>query len=84
MLKWEKDMPSDLEKIFEIPKDNSTTTKVFIDEAIRNKDLRVLKDINNKTVLVYSFIDKNTLVITKNENLFNAILAKYLTSQNVR
>lgn len=81
MLKWEKDMVKDLGKLFSITED---TSGVFIDEAIRNKDLRILKDSSNKTLLVYSFIDKNTLVITKNENIFNAILAKYLTSKNVR
>lgn len=81
MLKWEKDMINDLGKLFGIP---AGTSSVFEDEAIRNKDLRIVKDAENKTVLTYSFLDKNTLVITKNENIFNAILAKYLTSKNVR
>ncbi len=84
MLRWEKDMATDFEKIFDVTKNTGTSSELFIDEAIRNKDLRVLRGVDKKTKLVYSFVDKNTLVITKNENIFNAILAKYLVSQNVR
>lgn len=84
MLRWEKDMPDDLGKMFSIPDNTSSTTPAFSDESIRNKDLRILKDQSNKTVLIYSFIDKNTLVITKNESIFNAILAKYLTNGTTR
>ena len=83
MLKWEKDIVTDLGKIFEIPINFGGVTG-FTDKALRNKDLRVLVDSNNKTLLLYSFIDKNTLVITKNEDIFNAILAKYLVGKNVR
>lgn len=84
MLKWEKDMSTDLGRLFDITQNTSSTTPVFTDEALRNKDLRILKDENRKTILMYSFIDKNTLVITKNESIFNAILAKYTTSKNTR
>ena len=84
MLRWEKDAVSDLGKIFDIETSLGTTTRAFTDKALRNKDLRVLQDASGKTVLLYSFIDKNTLVITVNEDVFNAILAKYLTSKSVR
>lgn len=83
MLKWETGMQSDLGKVFDVQQ-NASTTNTFVDEALRNKDLRILRDAQGKTTLLYSFIDKNTLVITKNENIFNAILAKYLTSKNTR
>ena len=83
MLKWEETMVSDLGGIFNITQPNGTTTP-FEDEAIRNKDLRVVKDENNKTVLLYSFIDKNTIVITGTENIFNAIVSKYVTNQMIR
>ncbi len=78
MLKWEKYAVSDIGQLFNIQR--STTTPEFIDEAFRNEDLRVLKSASNKTILLYSFIDKNTLVITKNENIFTAIVSKYLVS----
>lgn len=83
MLKWEKDILNDMGKMFGL-NTSASGTNIFEDEAIRNKDLRVLKDKEGNTILAYSFIDKNTLVITKNEDVFNAILAKYVTSQNVR
>jgi hypothetical protein len=84
MLKWEKTMAQDLGGLFEIPADTGTSTEIFLDEALRNKDLRILQDNGGKTILLYSFIDKQTLLITKNENVFNAILAKYLTSKTTR
>lgn len=84
MLKWEKDMVYDLGKLFSIPLDTELTTKEFKDETLKNKDLRILQNTNDKTILLYSFIDKNTLVITTNENLLNAIVGKYNVSKQVR
>ena len=81
MLKWESAMPQDLDKLFSISADIGTTTPVFTDEALRNKDLRILQDANQKTILLYSFIDKNTLLITANENVFNAIVDQYTNNQ---
>ena len=81
MLKWEKDIPSDLGKLFGIVQNASSTLQIFVDQERRNKDLRVLRDNQGKIVLLYSFIDQNTLLITKNESIFNAILSKYLISQ---
>ena len=81
MLKWENNMVLDLGRLFTIFQNIGTTTDTFIDKTLKNKDLRVLKKNDGKTVLLYSFIDKNTLVITTNENIFTAILGKYLISQ---
>jgi hypothetical protein len=80
MLEWEKNMPKDLGTIFEISPEDLVNPE-FKDESIRNKDLRVLVGENRKTVLLYSFLDKNTILITKNEDAFNAILGKYQTSR---
>lgn len=84
MLKWEKDIVSDLGRLFGISQNASSTAPVFVDEALKNKDLRVLKDESGETKLLYSFIDRNTLIITANENILTAILAKYLINQTVR
>lgn len=85
MLKWEETIYNDLGKIFQ----NSKTSEninlfTFRDESIKNKDLRILSDENQKTVLVYGFIDKNTIVITKNELIFGTILNKIMTSKTIR
>jgi hypothetical protein len=85
MLAWEKTMPEDLGEVFTIPAHTSTDTSyIFTDEQLSNKDLRILKDQNGKTILLYSFLDKNTILITANEDIFSAMLGKYETSQLVR
>lgn len=84
MLKWEKYMNSDLEGLFSITPNTGTTTIEFKDEALQNKDLRVLQDQTGKTVLLYSFIDKNTLVITSSENIFTALIGKYIIGKQIR
>lgn len=84
MLKWEKDMVSDLGKIFSISQDVGSSTMEFKDEASRNKDLRVLRRSDKVSLLVYSFIDKNTLVITTNDTILNAIVGKYNISKQIR
>ena len=84
MLKWEKSMVSDFEKLFSVPQNTSSTTRQFKDATARNKDFRVLQNENKKTILLYSFIDKNTLVITTNENILNAIIGKYNVSKQIR
>ncbi len=83
MLKWESTMPYDLDKLFSVIQ-KGVVDFSFKDETLQNKDLRVLKNDNNKTVLLYSFIDKNTLVITANENILTAIIGKYNVSRQTR
>lgn len=82
MLKWENSMTSDLGQLFNLKISSSTNT--FSDEALRNKDLRIVKNEAGKTVLLYSFVNKNTILITSNERIFNAILAKYITGELIR
>jgi hypothetical protein len=84
MLDWEKTMAPDLLGLFTKAKsttDNSISigeksgdwNNLFEDEVVKNKDIRVLKDSTNTTVLLYSFINKETLIITTNEQTFNEV-----------
>ncbi len=84
MLKWEKDMPKDLVKIFSVDQDFLTRTYSFSDLSIKNKDLRIIRDDAGKTIMLYSFIDKETLLITKNEKIFGAILARINISKQAK
>jgi len=85
MLRWEPLILNDLGDVFSVVKSTSTTTEaVFIDKELKNKDLRILKDPEGRTILLYSFIDKNTLLITRNESIFSAILAKYFVNSNAK
>ncbi len=86
MLSLETTMAADLLEIFtraKPPVATSTETYIgdkvgdwndtFEDKVVKNKDVRILKDSAGKTVLLYSFINKETLVITTNEDTFNEI-----------
>jgi hypothetical protein len=84
MLEWEKDIPKDLGEIFGLDENLASSTSLFKDEAVKNKDLRVLKNQSQKVVMIYSFISKNTLLITTNEDVFTAILGKYQLKQEAR
>ena len=84
MLKWEENMSKDLGILFGLSSDIISKPSIFTDESVKNKDLRILVDANGKTVLVYSFIDKNTLIIASSEDIFTALLGKYTTAQMVR
>lgn len=53
----------------------------FEDAVIRNKEVRVLKNDEGKIVLLYSFIDPSTIVITTNEYTFIEILTRYASKR---
>ena len=80
MLSWEEEMTNDIGAWFGV---FGTSTPKFQDEELRNKDLRVFKNENGNTILLYSFLDKDTLLITGNENIFSAILGKYLIQKAI-
>ncbi|MFZ2523538.1 MAG: hypothetical protein WAW92_04105 [Minisyncoccia bacterium] len=84
MLRWEKNMINDVGRIFSVPQNLMGGNVNFIDEEYKNRDLRIVLDSNNKTVLLYTFIDKNTIIITTGEDVLNAILSKYIINQQIR
>jgi len=51
----------------------------FKDELIQNKDVRVLRDAENREIIVYGFRDKETLIITRNATAY-LILTERLTA----
>ncbi len=57
---------------------------LFEDVYVNNKDARVLKTQFGETVLLYSFIDNETLVIAKDENTLSIITGKYFLLQSVK
>ncbi len=78
MIKWENLIKDDLSVVF---KQNLTA---FTDEVYKNNDLRVVKDTEGKTLLVYGFVDKRILIITSNEQSFMVLKEKYINSKLVR
>ena len=75
-------MTSDLNLLFGL--DKLSGEEKFTDEALKNRDLRILKNQDGEAVLLYSFIDKDTILVTSNEKIFNAVLGKYLLQQAAR
>lgn len=96
MFEWETDMKEDLAPLFgpasfDIISDEDFGTStapfvipIFSDFVVKNKDTRILKDNTGKTVLIYSFIDKNTIAITTNENTFSEIVTRLTSSRILR
>lgn len=54
------------------------------DAVLRNKDARVVKDQNGQIVLLYSFVDQKTLIITTNENTLKELMDRLRTAALVR
>ena len=84
MLKWEETMLNDVGGLFGSMSEISDKSETFVDESIKNKDLRVLKNSTGNPLILYSFIDRETLVITKNRNILGAVVDKILINSQTR
>ena len=62
----------------------SLYSKSFIDAVLFNKDVRVLKNDSGKIVLLYAFPNRDTLVITDNEETLREILYRLTALQSVK
>jgi hypothetical protein len=79
MLEWEKTMIEDFFIPFEIPKpDDSIYVKPWNDVVVNNKDARVLYADNGVPLIYYSFVNKNTFVITSNLETLKEIINRVL------
>ncbi len=81
MLRFEKNIVKDFGPIF-VKSEN--VNQQFEDAVIKSKDVRQLKDSLGNVILIYSFLDNKTLVITTNEATFRELLNRYFASQIVR
>lgn len=74
MMIWEPTLYETFAKITSTAIDQSLIAEPFGNAIIRNKDARVLRDANGEIVLLYTFIDKQTLLIaTKPDTVAMAI-----------
>lgn len=88
MLAWESTLQKDLSPVFGAaltradlqPLATSTEAILpsasFEDKVLRNKDTRVFRNRGGEIVLLYSFVDHNTLVITTNEYTFAEVISR--------
>lgn len=56
----------------------------FIDKVLSNKDARILVDTDGKEAMLYTFIDKETLVIATSEKSLKEIIFRLTTGRIVR
>lgn len=81
MLKWEPEIQEDT-KLWLSDKDVAAET--FVDKVLKNKDIRILTDTTGTSLILYGFLDKETLVITTNEETFLEILDRFEKQTYVR
>jgi hypothetical protein len=48
----------------------------FVDAIVANHDVRILKDTSGRSILLYGYVDKQTLVITRNEASFAILIGR--------
>ncbi len=70
LLAWEKNMPEEFSPLFN--QDISAVTSVT-DKTVENSDVRILMN-DSEIILVYGFIDKNTVVITESLEAYQATM----------
>lgn len=88
MLSWEQNLVEDMGPLFGVSarevldEVGSTTTEALQsiitikDAIIRNKDVRAAFDPEGKIVFMYSFVDKQTLVMTASEDTLKMLVSK--------
>lgn len=96
MLWWEKSMPRDLSALWgaypaltsatsSASSSPATTTTAratgFRDEVIGNHDARVYRDEAGRSVLLYGYWDKTTLILARDPSAFIEILQRLATSR---
>lgn len=94
MLEWERFIETDIGNIFITNKKNtpeySTSTaqnlfkRTFVDKTIENKDVRMLVDNEGVPAMLYSFLDKETLVIVSSEKSLKEIIFRLTAGKIVR
>lgn len=84
MLDWEKDIQEDLSFMFEPQPKEEGAVYSWKDSIIKNKDVRTFSNNKGVSIIYYSFLDKNTLVITNNEKTLTDIFSSFASKPFVR
>jgi len=76
MLVWEKFIAQDIFPLFLISAEEDILEKKFEDRVVKNRDLRVLTDKEGKIIILYSFYNKNTLIIATSKDTLDEVIAR--------
>ncbi len=93
MLVWEKTMQRDLSPLFdytptqrvrdEIPTIGTTTQVLlspFVDTIVENHDTRAIKNTSGDVLLLWTFLDRSTVLVTTNPNTVHEIISRIKTA----
>ncbi len=93
MLEWEPSMLQSLAPLYpEYPEGNTGSTtnssfdtssapeQQFVDELLGTVSVRALKDGAGRTLIIYGYADRRTLLIARDETAFQLLLSKLSTS----
>ncbi|MEK7645248.1 MAG: hypothetical protein AAB391_02950 [Patescibacteria group bacterium] len=94
MFRWEPMMIRDLQSIFLRPSDRvspplytigtSSISYKFEDAILQNKEIRAVRDSKGNVVLLYTFLDTKTVIITSDEATLKDMTARLIKAQFVR
>ncbi len=92
MLAWESTMATELAPLFSriprarIPEENIATSTPpvsqifnsrFVDRVVENRDSRAILNESGDILLLWTFLDRNTIVITTNEYTLKEIISRF-------
>ena len=69
-------------KIFIPAADPTQPQSDFVDEIVSNHSVRALKDNAGRTLILYGYADKQTLIIARDEAAFTLLIQKLTASSN--
>lgn len=59
--------------------DGAEVLPFFVDTVVGNRDVRALRDASGRTILLYGYADKLTLIISRDEDSFTTIISRLKT-----
>ncbi len=86
MLSWEPLMQRDLGQLFSLyaiaSTTATTTTAGFSDEVVNNHDVRIYRDAEGRSILLYGYWNQTTLIIARDPAAFAEIIGRLATSRS--
>lgn len=81
---WESAAMADqlLPLLYATPPTRSTTNR-FSDKLVRNKDARILSTSDGRILLLYAFLDGETIIITPNQETFLAVFDRFANDETL-
>ncbi len=79
MFEWAKTITRDVATLFNITRFPPPEVSEFIDILIKNRDVGVLYDATRVPIIYYSFVDRETLILTTDRVTFEELLNRLAT-----